>query len=65
MVLRGRWVPSLLLSGLCLTICAAGVIDAGAHGTFVADCRITSTVRAAWLTERLSASQAATAAVAG
>lgn len=32
-------------------------IDAGAHGTFVADCRITSTVRAPWLTEWIKASQ--------
>ncbi|HSO15729.1 MAG TPA: thiamine pyrophosphate-dependent enzyme, partial [Arthrobacter sp.] len=40
-------------------------IDAGAHGTFVADCRITSTVRAPWLSEWMQASQAAKAAVAG
>jgi thiamine pyrophosphate-dependent acetolactate synthase large subunit-like protein len=40
-------------------------IDAGANGTFVADCRITSTVRAPWLSEWMAASQAAKAAVAG
>ncbi|MEV7473786.1 thiamine pyrophosphate-binding protein [Pseudarthrobacter oxydans] len=40
-------------------------IDAGANGTFVADCRITSAVRAPWLTEWMAASQAAKAAVAG
>jgi thiamine pyrophosphate-dependent acetolactate synthase large subunit-like protein len=40
-------------------------IDAGAHGTFVADCRITSSVRAPWLSEWMQASQAAKAAVAG
>ncbi|MFJ6028797.1 thiamine pyrophosphate-binding protein [Pseudarthrobacter sp. NPDC092424] len=40
-------------------------IDAGAHGTFVADCRITSTVRAPWLTEWMNASRAAKATVAG
>ncbi|GAB5080387.1 thiamine pyrophosphate-dependent enzyme [Arthrobacter sp. AD-310] len=40
-------------------------IDAGAKGTFVADCRITSTVRAPRLTEWMKASQAAKAAVAG
>ncbi|GAB5080380.1 thiamine pyrophosphate-binding protein [Arthrobacter sp. AD-310] len=40
-------------------------IDAGAKGTFVADCRITSTVRAPWLTEWMKASQAAQAAIAG
>ncbi|MGK3648696.1 thiamine pyrophosphate-binding protein [Pseudarthrobacter enclensis] len=33
-------------------------IDAGANGTFVADCRITSTVRAPWLTEWMKASKA-------
>ncbi|MBD1591627.1 thiamine pyrophosphate-binding protein [Arthrobacter sp. S1_S22] len=40
-------------------------IDAGAQGTFVADCRITSSVRAPWLSEWMQASQAAKAAVAG
>jgi DNA-binding LacI/PurR family transcriptional regulator len=40
-------------------------IDAGARGTFVADCRITSSVRAPWLSEWKQASQAAKAAVAG
>ncbi|VXC53492.1 TPP-requiring enzyme co-localized with fatty acid metabolic genes [Arthrobacter sp. 9AX] len=38
-------------------------IDAGAQGTFMADCRITSSVRAPWLTEWMNAKQAA--AVAG
>ena len=40
-------------------------IDAGAKGTFVADCRITSSVRAPWLDEWMRASQAAKASVAG
>lgn len=40
-------------------------IDAGAKGTFVADCRITSSVRAPWMTEWMHANQAAKAAVAG
>ncbi|MGN7150356.1 thiamine pyrophosphate-binding protein [Arthrobacter sp. SAFR-179] len=40
-------------------------IDAGANGTFVADCRITSSVRAPWLTEWMNATRAAKAAVAG
>jgi len=40
-------------------------IDAGARGTFVADCRITSSVRAPWLSEWMEASRAAKAAVAG
>ncbi|WP_285245833.1 thiamine pyrophosphate-binding protein [Pseudarthrobacter sp. fls2-241-R2A-127] len=40
-------------------------IDAGAHGTFVADCRITSSVRAPWLTEWMNATRAAKAAVVG
>ncbi|VXC51997.1 TPP-requiring enzyme co-localized with fatty acid metabolic genes [Arthrobacter sp. 9AX] len=34
-------------------------IDAGAKGTFVADCRITSSVRAPWLSEWMNAKQAA------
>ncbi|MFF2317496.1 thiamine pyrophosphate-binding protein [Arthrobacter sp. NPDC058097] len=33
-------------------------IDAGAKGTFVADCRITSSVRAPWLTEWMKAKEA-------
>jgi hypothetical protein len=36
-------------------------IDAGAKGPFVADCRITSAVRAPWLSEWMRASQAAVA----
>ncbi|KSU75400.1 Acetolactate synthase large subunit [Pseudarthrobacter enclensis] len=40
-------------------------IDSGAEGTFVADCRITSTVRAPWLTEWMKASQAAKATASG
>ncbi|MEZ2391426.1 thiamine pyrophosphate-binding protein [bacterium RCC_150] len=39
-------------------------IDAGAKGTFVADCRITSTVRAPWLSEWMRASKAARETVA-
>jgi hypothetical protein len=40
-------------------------IDAGAKGTFVADCRITASVRAPWLSEWMQAKQEAKAAVAG
>jgi hypothetical protein len=40
-------------------------IDDGAKGTFVADCRITSTVRAPWMSEWMQAKQEAKAAVAG
>ncbi|OFI39138.1 thiamine pyrophosphate-binding protein [Arthrobacter sp. SW1] len=40
-------------------------IDTGARGTFVADCRITSSVRAPWLSEWMKASQAAKEKVAG
>ncbi|MBT2248347.1 thiamine pyrophosphate-binding protein [Arthrobacter sp. BHU FT2] len=36
-------------------------IDAGARGTFVADCRITPTVRAPWLTEWMNATRAVNA----
>jgi len=39
-------------------------IDDGARGTFVADCRITSSVRAPWLSEWMKASQAAKETVA-
>ncbi|MDQ0679701.1 thiamine pyrophosphate-dependent acetolactate synthase large subunit-like protein [Arthrobacter pascens] len=40
-------------------------IDDGAKGTFVADCRITSSVRAPWMSEWMKAKQDAKAAVAG
>lgn len=40
-------------------------IDDGAKGTFVADCRITSGVRAPWMSEWMKAKQDAKAAVAG
>jgi len=40
-------------------------IDDGAKGTFVADCRITSSVRAPWLSEWMKASKAAKEKVAG
>jgi hypothetical protein len=39
-------------------------INAGARGTIVADCRITSRVLAPWLSESMQASQAAKASVA-
>lgn len=39
-------------------------IYARAGGTFVVDCRITSSVRALWLIERMKASEAAKATVA-
>ncbi|MDQ0635094.1 thiamine pyrophosphate-dependent acetolactate synthase large subunit-like protein [Arthrobacter pascens] len=40
-------------------------IDDGANGTFVADCRITSSVRAPWMSEWMKAKQEGKAAVAG
>ena len=40
-------------------------IDAGAKRTFVADCRITSSVRAPWMSEWMEAKEGAKAAVAG
>lgn len=40
-------------------------IDAGAKGTFVADCRITPSVRAPWMSEWMKAKQEAKAPVAG
>ncbi|WP_246839755.1 thiamine pyrophosphate-dependent enzyme [Pseudarthrobacter sp. NIBRBAC000502771] len=40
-------------------------IDAGARGTCVADCRMTSSVRAPWLSEWINANRARKAAVKG
>ncbi|MDQ0665431.1 hypothetical protein QFZ35_003929 [Arthrobacter ulcerisalmonis] len=40
-------------------------IHAGAKGAFVADCRITSTVRVPWVSEGMNAMRAAKATVAG
>ena len=56
-----RWAWHEIIEAASRLAC----IGAGARGTFVADCRITSSVRAPWLTEWMKASQATKAAVAG
>lgn len=66
MVLPARLAPESAVNRSLDDLAALqGWIRAGANGTFVADCRITSTVRAPWLSEWMKASQAAKAAVAG
>ncbi|WP_258061879.1 thiamine pyrophosphate-dependent enzyme [Arthrobacter sp. ZGTC412] len=62
---RALGAESAVIRSLVDLSALQGWIDAGARGTFVADCRITSTVRVPWLTEWMKASQAAKAAVAG
>ncbi|ADX72183.1 thiamine pyrophosphate-dependent enzyme, possible carboligase or decarboxylase [Pseudarthrobacter phenanthrenivorans Sphe3] len=64
-VARALGAESAVIRSLDDLSALQGWIDAGANGTFVADCRITSSVRAPWLTEWMNASQAAKAAVAG
>ncbi|MEV7571502.1 thiamine pyrophosphate-binding protein [Pseudarthrobacter sp. NPDC089323] len=64
-VARALGADSAVIRSLSDLSALKGWIDAGAKGTFVADCRITSTVRAPWLSEWMAASQAAKAAVAG
>ncbi len=64
-VARALGAESAIIRSLADLAALTDWIDAGAHGTFVADCRITSSVRAPWLSEWMQASQAAKAAVAG
>ncbi|MGP4032870.1 thiamine pyrophosphate-binding protein [Pseudarthrobacter sp. 1C304] len=64
-VARALGAESAIVRSLEDLSALTGWIDAGAKGTFVADCRITSSVRAPWLSEWMAASQAAKAAVAG
>ncbi|RKO26107.1 thiamine pyrophosphate-binding protein [Pseudarthrobacter phenanthrenivorans] len=64
-VARALGAESAVIRSLVELAALQDWIDAGANGTFVADCRITSSVRAPWLTEWMNASRAAKAAVAG
>ncbi|MDQ0822369.1 thiamine pyrophosphate-dependent acetolactate synthase large subunit-like protein [Arthrobacter sp. V1I7] len=64
-VARALGAESAIIRSLADLDALTDWIDAGANGTFVADCRITSSVRAPWMSEWMQASQAAKAAVAG
>ncbi|MET3809384.1 thiamine pyrophosphate-binding protein [Arthrobacter sp. UYEF3] len=64
-VARALGAESAVIRSLADLSALQNWIDAGAKGTFVADCRITSSVRAPWLSEWMQASQAAKSAVAG
>ncbi|WP_426940048.1 thiamine pyrophosphate-binding protein [Pseudarthrobacter sp. S6] len=64
-IARALGAESAIIRSLADLAALTEWIDAGAKGTFVADCRITSSVRAPWLTEWMNAKQAAKAAVAG
>ncbi|MET3719183.1 thiamine pyrophosphate-binding protein [Arthrobacter sp. UYEF21] len=64
-VARALGAESVVVRSLADLSALQDWIDAGAKGTFVADCRITSSVRAPWLSEWMNAKQAAKAAVAG
>lgn len=64
-VARALGAESAIIRSLADLSALQDWLDAGAKGTFVADCRITSSVRAPWLSEWMQASQAAKAAVAG
>ncbi|MFJ6272338.1 thiamine pyrophosphate-binding protein [Pseudarthrobacter oxydans] len=64
-VARALGAESAIIRSLADLSALQDWIDAGAQGTFVADCRITSSVRAPWLSEWMQAKQEAKAAVAG
>ncbi|WP_104044799.1 thiamine pyrophosphate-binding protein [Arthrobacter sp. ZGTC412] len=64
-VARALGAESAIIRSLADLAALTDWIDAGAKGTFVADCRITSSVRAPWLSEWMNATRAAKAAVAG
>lgn len=64
-VARALGAESAIIRSLADLSALQDWIDAGAKGTFVADCRITSSVRAPWMSEWMHANQAAKAAVAG
>ncbi|MCO4236914.1 thiamine pyrophosphate-binding protein [Pseudarthrobacter sp. MDT3-28] len=64
-IARALGATSAIIRSLADLSALTDWIDAGARGTFVADCRITSSVRAPWLSEWMEASQAGKAAVAG
>lgn len=64
-IARALGAESAIIRSLADLSALTDWIDAGAQGTFVADCRITSSVRAPWLSEWMNAKEAAKAAVAG
>ena len=64
-VARALGASSAIIRSLADLSALQDWIDAGAKGTFVADCRITSSVRAPWMSEWMQAKQEAKAAVAG
>lgn len=64
-IARALGADSAIIRSLADLAALQDWIDAGAKGTFVADCRITSSVRAPWMSEWMNATQAAKAAVAG
>ncbi|MEO5319085.1 thiamine pyrophosphate-binding protein [Arthrobacter sp. CC3] len=64
-VARALGAESAIIRSLADLSALQDWIDAGAKGTFVADCRITASVRAPWMSEWMKAKQEAKAAVAG
>ncbi|YCQ26774.1 thiamine pyrophosphate-dependent enzyme [Arthrobacter sp. Z4-13] len=64
-IARALGAESAIIRSLADLAALTDWIDAGAKRTFVADCRITSGVRAPWLTEWMNATRAEKAAVAG
>lgn len=57
-VARALGAESAIIRSLADLSALTDWIDAGARGTFVADCRITSSVRAPWMSEWMNAKQA-------
>ncbi len=64
-IARALGAESAIIRSLADLAALTDWTDAGAKGTFVADYRITSSVRAPWLSEWMEAKQEAKAAVAG
>ncbi|WP_164201773.1 thiamine pyrophosphate-binding protein [[Micrococcus luteus] ATCC 49442] len=56
-IARALGAESAIIRSLSDLSALSDWIDAGAKGTFVADCRITSSVRAPWLSEWMAAKQ--------
>ncbi|MDQ0692191.1 thiamine pyrophosphate-binding protein [Arthrobacter sp. W4I7] len=64
-IARALGAESAIIRSLADLSALTDWIGGGAKGTFVADCRITSSVRAPWMSEWMNAKQAATAPAAG
>ncbi|TAP42854.1 thiamine pyrophosphate-binding protein [Arthrobacter sp. S39] len=64
-IARALGAESAIIRSLADLSALTNWIDAGAKGTFVADCRITSSVRAPWMSEWMAAKEQEKAAVAG